>query len=131
LKTKVKHFYVALGVGRHLKGWGIDENKITEFDWWENKTFGDITITFTPTRHFSGRGLTDSAKSLWGGWTFKTGKRIFGLAATEVMVKHFLEIGDNLDHLILVSWNRGQYNELWHLIHMYPKKAFKLLLMLA
>jgi L-ascorbate metabolism protein UlaG (beta-lactamase superfamily) len=120
LKLKTKHFYVALGVARHLKGWGIDESKITEFDWWDEKTFGDITITFTPTRHFSGRGLTDSAKSLWGGWTFKTPTENIWFSGDGGYGKHFLEIGKRLGPFDFAFMECGQYNELWHLIHMYP-----------
>jgi len=72
LKHKTKHYYVAVGVKRHLEAWGVKSDSITEFDWWQSQTFEDIEITFTPTRHFSGRGLTDRGKTLWGGWVFKT-----------------------------------------------------------
>ena len=34
--NKVKRFYVPLGVGVHLKAWGIETNKIVEMDWWEH-----------------------------------------------------------------------------------------------
>ena len=123
LKAKVKHFYVALGVGRHLKGWGIEENKITEFDWWDQKTFDGIKITFTPTRHFSGRGLTDSAKSLWGGWTFKTSEENIWFSGDGGYGKHFTEIGERLGPFDFGFMECGQYNELWHLIHMYPEES--------
>lgn len=123
LKTKVKQFYVALGVARHLNGWGVEENKITEFDWWDEKTFGDITITFTPTRHFSGRGLTDSAKSLWGGWAFKTKEENIWFSGDGGYGKHFLEIGQRLGPFDFGFMESGQYNELWHLIHMYPEES--------
>ena len=123
LKLKTKHFYVALGVARHLKGWGIDESKINEFDWWDEKTFGDITITFTPTRHFSGRGLTDNAKSLWGGWTFKTATENIWFSGDGGYGKHFVEVGKRLGPFDFAFMECGQYNELWHLIHMYPEEA--------
>ena len=32
LKGKVKHFFVALGMKRHLQSWGISADKITEFE---------------------------------------------------------------------------------------------------
>ena len=68
LKEKTKKYFVALGVKRHLVRWGVESDLITEFDWWNDAPFEDIHITFTPTRHFSGRGLKDRAKCLWGGW---------------------------------------------------------------
>jgi len=55
LKHKTKKYFVALGVKRHLVRWGVSSDLITEFDWWDNQLFEDINITFTPTRHFSGR----------------------------------------------------------------------------
>jgi L-ascorbate metabolism protein UlaG (beta-lactamase superfamily) len=66
IKVKAKQFYVALGVKGILVSWGI-ARLITEFDWWQ-RSFKGYKITFTPTRHFSGRVLTDRAKSLWGGF---------------------------------------------------------------
>jgi len=123
LKDKAKHFYVALGVSRHLRGWGIEESKVTEFDWWDEKTFGDIKITFTPTRHFSGRGLTDNAKSLWGGWAFRTSNENIWFSGDGGYGTHFTEIGRRLGPFDFAFMECGQYNVLWHLIHMYPEES--------
>ena len=71
LKGKVDTYFVALGVSRHLEKWGIPKEQITEFDWWEETHFEGIQLTFTPSRHFSGRGAFDRAKSFWGGWGFQ------------------------------------------------------------
>jgi L-ascorbate metabolism protein UlaG (beta-lactamase superfamily) len=64
---------------------GILENRIIEFYWWYENTFNGIQITFTPTHHFSGRRLTDKAKSLWGVCVLKTTKEISGYVVTAVM----------------------------------------------
>jgi len=64
LKAKTKQFYVAMGIKRHLVSWGVQEDLIHEFDWWQSKTIGNIKITFTPTRHFSGRGLTEAEANI-------------------------------------------------------------------
>lgn len=123
LKPKVKHFYVALGVGRHLIKWGIDPELITEFDWWDKKNFTDIEITFTPSRHFSGRGLSDRAKSLWGGWAFKTKDESIWFSGDGGYGKHFKEIGKKLGPFDFAFMECGQYNALWHQIHMYPEES--------
>ncbi|WP_369764679.1 MBL fold metallo-hydrolase [Flavobacterium sp. WC2429] len=120
LKGKVKFFYVALGVKRHLVSWGIPEDIITEFNWWEESIFNDIKISFTPTRHFSGRGLTDRAKSLWGGWVFKTEEENIWVSGDST---HFKEIGDRLGPFDFAFMECGQYNENWHQIHMYPEES--------
>lgn len=123
LKGKTKHFYVALGVKRHLVSWGIDLKKITEFNWWEETFFENIKITFTPTRHFSGRGFTDRAKSLWGGWAFKTGEENIWFSGDSGYGKHFAEIGTRLGPFDFAFMECGQYNENWHQIHMYPEES--------
>ncbi|HAZ24664.1 MAG TPA: hypothetical protein DCY95_08535, partial [Algoriphagus sp.] len=57
LAGKTKQFAVPLGVGAHLEAWGIEKARITELDWWEDFKVQDISLIFTPSRHFSGRGL--------------------------------------------------------------------------
>ncbi len=125
LIPKVKHYFVALGVGRHLIGWGVEESKITEFDWWDNQSFEDISITFTPSRHFSGRGLTDRAKSLWGGWVFKTPNERIYWSGDGGFGQHFKEVGERLGPFDFGMMECGQYDENWHQIHMYPEEAIQ------
>lgn len=123
LMPKVKKYFVALGVARHLIEWGVDESDITEFDWWDNRVFENISITFTPTRHFSGRGLTDRAQSLWGGWAFKTDNENIWFSGDSGYGKHFVEIGSKLGPFDFGFMECGQYNENWHQIHMYPEES--------
>lgn len=47
-------------------------NNIYEFNWWESFTYKDTKFTFTPTQHWSARGIFDRNKSLWGGWFIET-----------------------------------------------------------
>lgn len=62
LSSRVKTFYVPIGVGSLLESWGVSGEKIKELDWWESAEAGDITLVATPAQHFSGRGLLDSNK---------------------------------------------------------------------
>ena len=123
LKHKTKKYFVALGVKRHLVKWGVSANLITEFDWWDNKELADISITFTPTRHFSGRGLTDRTKSLWGGWAFKTEKESIWFSGDGGYGKHFKEIGRRLGPFDFAFMECGQYNEDWRPVHMFPDES--------
>jgi len=125
LSSKVNKYFVALGVGRHLVSWGVDPDKITEFDWWQNAEFGDLKITFTPSRHFSGRGVSDRTKSLWGGWVFKTPNHNIFFSGDGGYGSHFEEIGKQLGPFDFGFIECGQYNELWHAIHMYPEEAIQ------
>ncbi|MEO9474877.1 MAG: MBL fold metallo-hydrolase [Cyclobacteriaceae bacterium] len=123
LIPKVKQYFVALGSARHLIKWGVKPELISEFDWWDSQTSGDIQITFTPSRHFSGRGATDRAKSLWGGWALKTDKENIYWSGDGGYGDHFKEVGDKLGPFDFGVMECGQYNENWHAIHMYPEEA--------
>lgn len=123
LKSKTKKWFVALGVGRHLKAWGVPSNSIQEFDWWDEANFEGIHFTFTPSRHFSGRGLTDRAKSLWGGWVMKSEKHNIYWSGDGGYGDHFQEIGEKYGPFDFGFMECGQYNQQWHQIHMYPEEA--------
>lgn len=123
LKHKTKKYFVALGVKRHLVSWGISADLIIEFDWWDSKNLEDIQITFTPTRHFSGRGLTDRLKSLWGGWAFKTPEENIWFSGDGGYGKHFKEIGKRLGPFDFAFMECGQYNEDWRPIHLFPDES--------
>lgn len=123
LKHKTKKYFVALGLKRHLVRWGVDADLITEFDWWNDQMFGDIKITFTPTRHFSGRGLTDRAKCLWGGWVFKTEKENIWFSGDGGYGEHFKSIGERLGPFDFAFMECGQYNDDWRPIHMFPDES--------
>lgn len=123
LTPKVKQFYVALGCKRHLAFWGADETKVKEFDWWDVADFNNISITFTPTSHFSGRGLKDRAKSLWGGWALKTNNHNLYFSGDGGYGEHFKEVGKKLGPFDFGFMECGQYNKNWHQIHMYPEES--------
>lgn len=123
LLPKTKQYFVALGVKRHLVSWGVSADLITEFDWWEARTFHDVDITFTPTQHFSGRGLRDRSKTLWGGWVLQSGKEKIWFSGDGGYGKHFQEIGKRLGPFDLGFMECGQYNEDWRPIHLFPDEA--------
>jgi N-acyl-phosphatidylethanolamine-hydrolysing phospholipase D len=41
---------------------------VVELDWWQSHRLGDVEIVLTPVQHWSGRGLNDRLKTLWGGY---------------------------------------------------------------
>lgn len=123
LKGKSDQWFVGLGVKRHLVKWGIKSEAIQEFDWWDKTTFEGIEITYTPSRHFSGRGTSDRAKSLWGGFSFITDSFKVYWSGDGGEGPHFKEVGERLGPFDWAFMENGQYNELWHAIHMYPEEA--------
>jgi len=123
LGSKTKKWFAAIGVGRHLESWGVPNSDIQEFDWWDNAIFEGIEFTFTPSRHFSGRGLNDRAKSLWGGWVMKSETHNLYWSGDGGYGDHFKEVGERFGPFDFGFMECGQYNELWHQIHMYPEEA--------
>lgn len=123
LKDKVDTYYVALGISRHLERWEIPQAQITELDWWEDFQIGDTKVTFTPSRHFSGRGLTDRAKCLWGGWVFQTDKHRIYWSGDGGYDSHYKTIGEKFGPFDWAFMECGQYNENWHQIHNHPEEA--------
>ena len=94
LKGKVGKFYMPLGVGTHFKSWGFDENQILELDWWDETMEDNIKLVCTPSRHFSGRGLTDRSATLWSSWVILSEKKKIYFSGDGGFGPHFKEIGD-------------------------------------
>lgn len=123
LMPKVKKIYTSIGTGRHFEDWGVAPELITEMDWWDSNKFEGIEIHCTPSRHFAGRGGNNRAKSFWCGWTFKTENENLYFSGDGGYGNHFKEIGDKLGPFDFGMMECGQYNELWHAIHMYPEES--------
>lgn len=123
LKGKAKQYYVALGVKRHLVAWGIAADTITEFDWWDEKTINNITITFTPSQHFSGRWIDDKQGTLWGGWVFANDEERIYFSGDSGYGEHFKEIGAKLGPFDFGLMECGQYDELWKDMHLTPEET--------
>ena len=42
--------------------------RVVELDWWQSQQVGQVEIVLTPVQHWSGRGLNDRLRTLWGGY---------------------------------------------------------------
>lgn len=123
LKNKVKKFIVPLGVGAHLKHWDVPSENIHELNWWETIQIDGIDLVFTPSRHFSGRGLLDRSKTLWGSWVIKGADYNLYFSGDGGYDTHFKEIGNRFGPFDLALLECGQYNEQWKAIHMMPEET--------
>lgn len=123
LKSKVNNFITPLAVGNHLKKWGVDSNKISELDWWDEKTLDNVQFICTPAQHFSGRGLSDRGATLWSSWVIKTEKYSIFFSGDSGYNTHFKEIGEMYGPFDFAMMECGQYNEQWKQIHMIPEET--------
>jgi L-ascorbate metabolism protein UlaG (beta-lactamase superfamily) len=123
IKDKVTLFYVPLGVAAHLKEWGVDPQKIKEFNWWEEAQLDSLALAFTPARHFSGRGLNNRFSTMWGSWVIKSPQKNVFFSGDSGYGDHFKEIGQKYGPFDLAFMECGQYNEMWSNIHMMPEET--------
>ena len=123
LAPRVPRWIAPLGVGAHLERWGIPADRITELDWWEDTAVGDIALVSTPSRHFSGRSLTDRDRTLWCGWALVGLDRKVWISGDGGMQAAFAEIGQRLGPFDVSLVETGAYNRNWADIHMGPEQA--------
>ena len=112
-----------LGVGDWLRTWGVPEEMIIELDWWEATSLNDVTITATPARHFSGRGLRLRDRTLWAGWVFSNAANRVYYSGDSAMQNEFSEIGERLGPFDLTMIESGAYDKLWPDVHLGPEQA--------
>ncbi|KAJ7731337.1 Metallo-hydrolase/oxidoreductase [Mycena maculata] len=76
-RSRAPHIFVPLGNAAYVASLGVPAARTHALDWWDARRVAAAVspthtavfdITFTPGQHFTGRGLRDRFKSLWGGW---------------------------------------------------------------
>lgn len=123
LRQRVKHFYTPLGVGEHLEHWDVDVNLITEMDWWQQTYLnGNLQLTCTPARHFSGRSFKRN-QSLWASYVLTTGTSKLFLGGDSGYDHTFKEVGEQFGPFDLALLEAGQYDVKWPHIHMAPEET--------
>ncbi|MBL8000942.1 MAG: MBL fold metallo-hydrolase [Flavobacteriales bacterium] len=116
-------FITALGVGAHLEKWGVDPARITELAWWQQAEVGPVKVTLTPTRHFTGRGLTNRFSTLWGAFALQGARKRIFFGADSGYTATFKEVGERFGPFDLALLECGAYSEHWAQIHMFPEET--------
>lgn len=123
LKDRVQRYFVPLGVGAHLRRWGVPAERIEEFDWWQQGQWGEVVVTAAPAQHFSGRTLWDRNKTLWASWSIASGaERIFFSGDTGYF-PGFREIGQRLGPIDIALLENGAYDSGWPTVHLTPEQT--------
>src|SRR5690606_11168021 len=110
-----------LGVGAHLEKWGYPAVQITELYWGDQVELNGLKIASTTARHFSGRTFKRNT-TLWSSFVLEGSKKIF-LGGDSGYGKHFKEIGEQYGPFDFAILENGQYDTLWHYIHMMPEEV--------
>ncbi|MDP8170940.1 MBL fold metallo-hydrolase [Pasteurella skyensis] len=123
MNAKVGHFYVPLGVKAHLLRWGVMNEKVTEYDWYEEVNFNHIQFVFAPSRHFSGRGIFNHRQTLWGSWAVIAPKLKVYFSGDGGYSPEFVKIGQRFGGFDIAFMEDGAYNESWKDVHMLPEQT--------
>ncbi|MBU7600592.1 MBL fold metallo-hydrolase [Streptomyces sp. P38-E01] len=106
---------------------------VTELDWWEavelaSPEGGVVRFDFVPSHHWSRRTLTDTCRSLWGGWVLSRegGHRLY-FAGDTGYGHWFTEIGRRCPGIDLALLPIGAYDPSWMLrpVHTDPEEAVR------
>ncbi|MBJ8866073.1 MULTISPECIES: MBL fold metallo-hydrolase [Enterobacterales] len=124
LQQGVKEVMTGLGVGTHFQAWGYPENIVHEADWYDSIQVGNVAITATPARHFSGRTLSRD-QSQWVGYVIKSTDRTLFISGDSGYGPHFEEIGKRFGPFDWVALDSGQYDPRWANVHMSPEEALQ------
>ena len=125
LAARGDRFVVPLGIGTHLAAWGVAPSRITELDWWGSIEIGGLTLTATPARHFSGRGITGQDRTLWAGWSIRGPQHRVYYSGDTALDDAMVEIGNRLGPFDLTMIEIGEYDALWADVHLGPEQAIR------
>jgi len=123
LKPKIRQIITPLGVGSHLRYWGVNSDIIQEKDWNQSvKVSNELTVHVLPARHFSGRTFK-SNQTLWASFMFVTDEQKIYYSGDTGYGPHFKAIGEQFGSVDIAIMENGQYDEDWNNIHMMPKET--------
>lgn len=122
--TQTAPFVVPLGIGEHLRKWRVPEQRIVELDWDDTHRVGDLVLTCTEARHFSGRYFYRDT-TLWASWAITGPRHRVFFGGDTGYTPAFAGIGARLGPFDLTLLPIGAYNDAWHAIHMDPEEAMR------
>nr|WP_272263601.1 MBL fold metallo-hydrolase [Streptomyces xanthophaeus] len=121
--------FVPAGLARWFRRRGF--TRVTELDWWECAELDGVRFGFVPAHHWSKRSLTDTCRSLWGGWTLTDTRSAAPSTvyfAGDTGYGHwFGEIGRRHPGIDLALLPVGAYAPRWWLsdVHADPEEAVR------
>jgi len=116
-------FVVPLGIGAHLRRWGIPGDRIVELDWWQATRAGALALTLVPARHASGRVQPRSDVTLWGGFALVGERHRVYYSGDTGLFDEMDAIGRRFGPFDVALIEAGQYDAAWPDWHLGPEQA--------
>ena len=115
-------FVVPIGVGAHLRSWGVPGTRIVEGDW--DDVVGAVGLRFTclEARHFSGRSFRRDT-SQWAAWKVAGPQHTVYVAGDTGPTTAHARTGAAHGPFDLTLMPVGAYAEIWPDIHTTPAQA--------
>jgi len=123
---------VPLGIKAWMNERGIE--RVTELDWWQSVKLGAAEIAFTPSQHWSGRGLGDRMATLWGSYAvfapdlhwFFTGDTAYSKDFADIRERYAARQPDHGFDLALIAI--GAYEPRWFMApqHVDVEEAIRI-----
>nr|WP_245548418.1 MBL fold metallo-hydrolase [Gordonia araii] len=128
-------FVAPIGVGAHLRAWGIPAERIRTAQWHDEiRVTGahGSTISFVPVpaRHFSGRGL-DRDLTMWASWAMIGPRHRAFFSGDTGFTESYEDVGAAHGPFQLTLIAIGAYDPLWPDIHANPEEALTIHRMLT
>lgn len=125
IRSRVGRVILPLGVGAHLERWGYGPEQLIEEEWGSEVLLkNNLSIIFTPARHFSGRKMRRNT-TLWTSYVLKAAHRNIFLGGDSGYDSHFKTIGEKYGPFDYAILENGQYNEAWKYIHTLPEDVIQ------
>ncbi|MEV6062199.1 MBL fold metallo-hydrolase [Nocardia asteroides] len=127
VRDQLAPFVVPIGIGAHLRQWGVPEDRVIELDWGGSVSLGPertLTVTCAEARHFSGRGLVRNT-TLWASWALAGPTKRVYFGGDTGYTKAFAQAGAVLGPFDLTLLPIGAYDERWTDVHMNPEEAVR------
>ena len=118
-------FVTCLGNRAFLAQQGL--GRVTELDWWDAVPVGSARVLCTPAQHWSGRGLSDRNRTLWGGFVIEVADRTVYFAGDTGYCAQFAEIRSRCGVVDVALLPIGAYEPRWFMQeqHMNPDEAVR------